>query len=318
MGELVFRSYERGDEREIVRVWNESLTKDPVNPTRFRNLVLLDANFDPEGLRLAFDGERLVGSVYAIRRMLPMAGTDLELENGWIPWFFVAPAFRRQTIATRLMEEALQFLRSEGRKTVFFSSYAPNYILPGIDAKAYPDGYQFLVRNGFEIQYSPVAMDFSLLGFEIPEDVKALKAQRVSEGYTFAFAADEDLYELIQFATSEFNADWGRAIREGILQGLPLTQILVSRNPDGRIVGFCMFGGYEGVRERFGPFGVDSNMRGKGLGKILLYDCLHVQRALSLHGSWFLWTGETSPAGYLYKKVGYKVSREFHVMHKAL
>jgi mycothiol synthase len=318
MAELVFRPYRRGDEREIVRVWNESVTKDPINPTRFRNLVLLDANFDPEGLRLAFDGEQLVGGMYAIRRRLPMSGTDLEPDNGWIPWFFVAASHRRQRIGARLMEEALQFLRTQARKTVFFSSYAPNYILPGIDEKAYPAGYQFLRQSGFEIQYSPVAMDFSLLGFEIPEQVKALKAQRQAEGYTFGFAADEDLYELIQFAATEFNADWGRAIREGILQGLPLTQILVSRSPAGKIAGFCMFGGYEGVRERFGPFGVDSSMRGTGLGKILLYDCLQVQRALSLHGSWFLWTGETSPAGYLYQKVGYRVSREFHVMHRSL
>jgi mycothiol synthase len=247
-----------------------------------------------------------------------MHGTELEPDNGWIPWFFVDESYRRQGVGIRLMEEAVTFTREQGRKHVFFSSYAPNYILPGVDEKAYPAGYQFLLKQGFDIVYSPVAMDYSLVGFEIPEDVRRLKQTRMSEGYTFREAEDRDLYELIQFATNVFNADWGRAIREGIPQGLQLSQILVARSPEEKLVGFCLFGSYEGIRERFGPFGVDPAQQGTGLGKILLYDCLEKMRALSLHGAWFLWTGETSSAGHLYKRVGFEVTRKFHVMKKSL
>ncbi len=318
MADFRFRSYRPGDEKAIVALWNETLNPDPITPNRFRHLVLLDANFDPEGLRLAFDKEQLVGCLYAVRRLLPMHGTDLEPDNGWIPWFFVAGPYRRRGIARRLLAEALEFLKRHGRKNVFFSSYAPNYILPGIDENAYPEGFRFLRNSGFEVQYSPVAMDYSLAGFEIPEEVKRLKRQRMSEGYTFGNAEDKDLYELIRFAANEFNPDWGRAIREGILQGLPLSQIFVCRDRSGKIAAFCMYGGYEGIRERFGPFGVAPGQRGAGLGKILLYDCLAAKRAAGLHGSWFLWTGEASPAGHLYKRVGYKVTRQFHVMRKTM
>jgi GNAT superfamily N-acetyltransferase len=245
-----------------------------------------------------------------------MHGTELETDNAWIPWFFVDSGYRKQGVGSQLMQDALEFTRKHGRKKVFFSSYAPNYILPGVDEKAYPEGYKFLLKHGFEIEYSPVAMDYSLVGYEIPEDVRQLKIKRISEGYVFREAEDRDLFELIQFATHVFNADWGRAIREGILQGLLLSQILISRDPQGKLVGFCMFGSYEGIRERFGPFGVDPSQQGTGLGKILLYDCLEKMRALSLHGTWFLWTGETSSAGHLYKRVGFKVTRQFHVMLK--
>lgn len=317
MSAVQFRHYEPGDEKQIAALWNECLIHDPINPVRFRNLVLLDANFDPQGMRLAFDGSRLVGCVYAVRRQLPMHGTDLEPENGWIPFFFVADSHSRQGIGGRLMEDAVAFLREQGRKNVFFSSYAPNYILPGIDEKAYPAGYQFLQKSGFQRLYSPVAMDYSLVGFTYPEDVRSLKKQREEEGYTFRQAEDSDLYEVIQFATNVFNPDWGRAIREGVLQGLPLSRILIAREKDA-LVGFCLNGGYEGVRERFGPFGVDPSQQGKGLGKILLYDCLAAMRAESLHGAWFLWTGETTSAGYLYKRAGFQVTRSFHVMKRTL
>lgn len=312
-----YRYYQSGDEKDIVRLWNEVLVKDPINQGRFRNLVLLDANFDPEGMRLAYSNGELVGCVYAVRRLLPMIGTDLEPENGWIPFFFVKKDQQGQGVGARLMEDATEFLRKNGRENVLFAAYAPNYIVPGVDEEAYPDGYQFLQQNGFQIQYSPVAMDRSLVDFEIPQEVQEQKELRESEGYTFSFAGDEDLYEAIQFATNKFNPDWGRGIREGVLSGLPLNQVLIARK-EGQLVGFCLYGGNEGIPERFGPFGVDPEEQGKKLGKILLYECLQAMRADSLHGAWFLWTGEKSSAGVLYKRAGFEVTRTFHVMKKTL
>ncbi len=314
---ISYRYYQPGDEQKIVGLWNESLPHDPITSKRFRNLVLLDANFDPKGLRVATEDDKFIGCVYAVRRLLPMDGTELEPENGWIPFFFIHPDYRRTGVGETLMKAAVDFLASEGRKQVFFASYAPNYILPGIDEQAYPEGYAFLLSQGFEKQYSPVAMDRSLVGYAPSDLVMELKKQREQEGYSFATAEDKDLYEVIQFANLEFNPDWGRAIREGILQGLPLHRILVARN-DQKLVGFCIYGGYEGIPDRFGPFGVDPEEQGKGLGKILLNECLKNMRAEGLHGAWFLWTGEKSSAGYLYKNTGFEITRRFHVMKRTI
>ncbi|MFD1735445.1 GNAT family N-acetyltransferase [Bacillus salitolerans] len=314
---IAYRTYQSGDEKKLVALWNECLPNDPITSKRFRNLVLLDANFDPMGLRLAYEDDMLVGCVYSVRRLLPMFGTELETENGWIPFFFVHPTYQKAGIGSQLICEAIEFLREQGRANVFFASYAPNYILPGIDEHTYPEAYAFLQKHGFQTLYSPVAMDRNIVGFNIPQSVKELKKQRLEEGYTFEMAMDKDLYEVIQFANVTFNPDWGRAIREGILQGLPLERILVAREKD-KVVGFCIYGGYEGVPDRFGPFGVDPGQQGKGLGKILLNECLHHMRAEGLHGAWFLWTGEKTSAGYLYQKTGFEITRKFHVMKKSI
>jgi len=310
----IVRTYQGGDEKGIVAAWQESLPYDPINLELFRSKVLLDPNFDPEGAIVAVnDNNQVIGFTLALVRRLPMYKDDLELENGWITVFFVQPNYRKQGIGSKMFEKAKEFVYKKGRKYIFFSSYAPNYFLPGIDEKTYPEGYNFLLKQGFVKLYSPVAMDRSLLDFTIPEEVKQLRERRGKEGFRFLLAEDRHLFELIELANTVFNPDWGRAIREGILRGLPMEQILVAEK-DNKIVGFCLYGAYEGIRERFGPFGVDPSMQGLGLGKILLNQCLFEMRCKGLHNVWFLWTGEESAAGHLYKKTGFKVTRKFHVM----
>ena len=316
MSVLEYRCYKPGDEREIVQLWNEALPLDPITLERFMNLVLLDGNFDPEGLRLAFAQGQLVGCCYAVRRLLPMVGTDWNQKTAGFPFSLCAPSSAGRDWAqphgtgTGVSQGpgpqkcVLCLLRTELH---FAGPRRPGLCCRlGVPAEA---GFRQVVYgrgHGSE------------LGRLCPAgEVRALIKQREAEGYTFKTAASSDLVELIRFANEKFNPDWGRAIREGILQGLPLSRIFVARHRN-RLVGFCLHGGYEGIPERFGPFGVDEEQRGKGLGKILLHLCLSSMRAEGLHGAWFLWTGETSPAGHLYRSVGFEVSRRFYVCKKEL
>lgn len=103
MSNVTYRSYRPGDEAGIVTLWNDCLTADPVTRLRFRNLILLDPNFDPEGLRIAEEGGRIVGALYAVRRKLPMIGTELDPDHGWITFFGTVPSSRRQGVASRLL-----------------------------------------------------------------------------------------------------------------------------------------------------------------------------------------------------------------------
>ncbi len=309
---ITYRTYRAGDESALLQLWNETMPLDPLSKMRFRRLVLLDPNFDPQGMQLAFDSEQLIGCVYAVRRLVPMLGSDLEQDKGWIPFFFVALNMQRKGIGRELMERALQFLKETNRNTVFFAAYAPNYILPGIDEQTYPNAVHFLKQLGFSSLYSPVAMDLRLQEFHPSPQLASLKKIRETEGYSFSCCHNEDIYPLIQFAT-DYNSDWGRAIREGFMQAVSLRQVLIVKR-EKKIVGFCLYGGYEGVRERFGPFGVDDREQGKGLGAVLLHECLQQMKQDSLHGAWFLWTSETSAAGKLYKRFGFKITRRFHVM----
>jgi mycothiol synthase len=323
---VTYRAYRSGDAPDVVALWQRSAPADAVSFSWFCDYVLLDPNFEPAGLVLACDADAdadvtapgaLLGAAYAVRRRTPAAGTDLEPDTGWIPFFFVDPDARGRGIGSALLHRAIDFLRGLGRTQVDFGCYTPNYFLPGIDPARYPAGAELLRRKGFAVRYSPVAMDLSLVGFTIPADVAKLRAERVADGYAFGRPTPGDVLDVINFAAAEFAPDWGEAIRHYVLAGRSLDDILVIRR-DSRVVAFCMYGAYRGIRERFGPFGVDSSLRGTGLGKVLLYDCLAQMVSDGLHSAWFLWTGEESPAGNLYTRAGFQVTRRFDVVRAVL
>lgn len=312
------RTYRGGDESRIVSVWNDALLQDPIDMRMFARRVLCDANFSPQGLIIAEEDGEIIGFALAIERKIPLWGADLEPDQGWITAFAVHPARRRRGVGRALFEAAEAFLKQRGKKDVLISPYAPNYFWPGIDANAYPDGFSFLKDQGYVTLYTPISMDKNLVSYVYPADAQKTRADRLAEGYVIAPLTWSYLSELIAFANDKFNPDWGRAIREAVAHGMPLDQCFVAINPGGKLVGFALYGGYDGTMERFGPFGVDEEERGKGLGKVLLHETLRAMKSRGLHGAWFLWTGEKTAAGQLYLKAGFSISRTFHVMKKHL
>lgn len=325
---LSIRPYQGGDEAGIVPCWNAAMPPDGIDLRLFTEKVLCDVNFDPEGCLVAVAApsagaaapqpERIVGFCLGLVRRAPLSGTDVEPQTGWITAFGVDPAYRRQGVGGALFAAAEAFFRARGRRAVLFSPYAPHYFLPGLDSAAYPQAAAFLAAQGFRKLYTCAAMDKNIVGFTVPDDVRAVEAARVAEGYRFVPLSPAHLVEVARFADEKFSVDWGRAVREAVARGLSFDHFLLALDPAGRVVGFCLYGGYGGASDRFGPFGVDESQRGKGLGKVLLYQCLDAMRARGLHGAWFLWTGETSAAGRLYLRAGFTVTRRFDVLKKEL
>lgn len=318
MDGVVIRPYRGGDEAGIVACWNRACPKETISLSVFVRRVLCDANFSPAGLLIAEREGRLTGFLLSIIRKVPMMGTDLEPNHAWITAFAVDPGFQGQGVGSALFTAAMKYLQEQGRSIVSFSDYAPNYFVPGLDTTTYPRAARFLGDRGFTKAYTCAAMDTNLVLFEIPDDVWATVQTREAEGYRFEPLTPARVADTIGFATDAFHADWGRAVREAIAHGVPFDQFLIAVDPQSTVVGFAMFGGYDGIQERFGPFGVADSQRGKGLGKVLLYLTLDRMRQKGLHSSWFLWTGEQSAAGHLYRRAGFQTTRRFDIMRKRL
>ncbi|MFE3637027.1 GNAT family N-acetyltransferase [Streptomyces sp. NPDC059168] len=310
------RGFRAGDGPPLVETWRRSAPADAIGADRFRSLVLLDPNFDPEGLRVAVEGGRVVGAAYAVRRLTPLAGTDLEPEQGWIPFFFVDPDAAGRGLGRRLLTEALDWLHGHGRTRVDFSSYTPDYVLPGLDAEAYPRAAALLESVGFRTLYEATAMHRCLVGYRRPQDVARRLDGLTARGHRFGTPSDDDLVDLLALAGGHFGPDWACTIRACLTAGTPLDRIVVARDPAGRMSGWAMHGAFDAVDERFGPIGVREEMRGTGLGEVLLHLVLERMRARRAHSAWFLWTGAGSPAGHLYRKAGFSSTRVFRVLRR--
>jgi GNAT superfamily N-acetyltransferase len=314
-GEATLRRFRHGDLSALASAWTAAAPQDGMTPARLRDLVLLDRNFDEDGLFIADIGGEIVGASYAVRRIVAHDSDDLEPAMGWIPFFFVIPSARRRGLGRALVTAAMDWLRAQGRSRVVFSSYTPNYVLPGLDVERYQEASDLLGSLGFVTIERPSAMDRSLIGYQIPADVAAQADELRRAGWFLGHADSDDLPALVRLAGREFNSDWARAIREGVAGGsLPLEQIIIAKDPAGEVIGWAQHGTYEQVIERFGPFGVLPSSRGTGLGKVILHLTMQNMVALGAHSAWFLWADEGSAASSLYEKTGFSATRTFHIL----
>ena len=125
--------------------------------------------------------------------------------------------------------------------------------------------------------------------------------------------------QLLSFIEKNFNSDWYfRA--DTVASKAEMEQICLALK-NGEIVGYSMFSGPEGKYwympgERFGPFGVREDIRGKGIGHSLLSKTLQLMRARGIKAAYFLWTDEK--ASHLYERFGFRKKRIFDIMEMKL
>ena len=116
------------------------------------------------------------------------------------------------------------------------------------------------------------------------------------------------------FLIEHFGWDWYRHAQSYLLEYFghnPNHICFLVARLKGEVVGFCQQRG-----ERFGPFGVREDCRGKGIGRMLLFTCLEMMSAKHVYFSYLLWTDEN--AARLYSIAGFKRRREFAVMRMEL
>ncbi|NKB71085.1 MAG: GNAT family N-acetyltransferase [Candidatus Latescibacteria bacterium] len=312
---MQIRPYQGGDEAALLKIWERAMPHDRLAANLFRTQILLDANFLPANLPVALVDGQIVGFVLALTRQVPLFLQGLEPDKAWITAFGVDPAYRRQGVGTALFEHVLKRLSREGRKSLAIAPYVPNYIVPGVDVDAYPGTVEFLEEKiGFTTQSRAISMGADLTGFVLPPDIgEAIEEQR-QQGLQVEPVSPADLPELMPFLVDHFGWDWYRHAQSYLLEyfgGEPHRICFLVARLNGEIVGFC-----QQRNERFGPFGVRPDCRGRGIGRILLCKCLETMSARQVFYSYFLWTGED--AARLYGLAGFKRRREFAVLHKEL
>jgi mycothiol synthase len=305
---VLYRHYQGGDEEDLVACWNRALPKDQISLSRLVSTTLLDQNFSELGLIEARDGTgELRGFVHAV--------TAGEGGDGWVTALVVDPASRRQGVGRALLGQAEEFLSEKGCTRALVSPYAPGYYYPGVFLGRYPGSPELFEACGYRRVASVVAMDLLLADYEVPENAAQRKARLEAEGWRFGPATVGWYTRLVSFC-STFSDDWAAVVRAA-LRGGAGEQALVATLGE-QVGGFAIYGAFRGSLDRFGPFGVAPELRGQGIGNVLLHATLKEMASRGLHCAWFLWTGEQDAAFRLYEKAGFSVTRRFGIYERRL
>jgi mycothiol synthase len=309
---MEYKHYRGGDEAAIVACWNRSMPRDQLTVRRFVETTLLDQNFDEEGMLEACDGDHLVGFVHAITTRCRQSNNV----DGWICALAVDPTVRRQGIGRRLLALAEGYLAELGCRRVIVAAYPPNYYYPGVPVGRYPGNTEFFEVASYNPQITVVAMDRSLVNYEFPTELIPSQERLELADWCFRPISPPWYLRFIRLSES-FSADWGDVARRA-LRAAPAPGQIQLATRGSELGGFAMFGAYDSHPERFGPFGVDPTLRTQGIGGVLLHRTMQEMAACGLHGCWFLWTGEHEPAGRLYHRAGFEVTRRFTIYERNL
>ncbi len=308
------RPYRAGDEAALLRTWNAALTSDPINATTWRQKVLLDPNFNAEGCLVAEAKGEACGFVLSLTRQVPFFNDGLQPEDAWITAFGVDPAFQGQGLGRALLDTALERLQRLGRRQVSLAPYVPNYFTPGADVATYADGIAFLERRGFVVMSRPLSMRAELTGFHMPLDIAETAERLRAEGIVVRPVEPPDIVPVLDFVRRHFSWDWHREA-SGVLQDLfagdPRTVGMVIAVQGHDVLGYAQH-----RHERYGPFGVNPEIRSRGIGRVLLATMLTEMLKKNYHAAWFLWTDEN--AARLYARCDFHEVRRFAVMRKDL
>ena len=107
-------TYHQRYEQEVVDLWNQTLTADPVTVQKFRKQALFDDNFDTQLCYTAVDQCRVIGFLLATKRKFPYLERGLEPTRGWINVMFVDEGHRKSGVGEALVKKSRKKIEING------------------------------------------------------------------------------------------------------------------------------------------------------------------------------------------------------------
>ena len=309
---MTIRTFQGTDIPQILAIWNRTMPRNPINRQGFVKNFLLDHNFNDKGFFIAEEAGEILGYCYAIIRVYPAdVGADMNEDMGYIN--AIGLKYEKDILGglgLTLIRAAENYIRTFGNRQIHMSHYTPNYIYQGINTEytAYlalfrEAGYTEAARN------QSIAID--LLTYQRPESIEQLKKQREAEGFRFTDMKDEYILPLFRYAQPGWNHRFRRILNETM--DYEKFNLIIYQ---GRVIGVNVFGDPYSCEERFGPFSVSQEFRGKGLGQILLHECLTKMKERGLQKAWAQSTPIATAATHVYPKAGFVSTGDYVIFKK--
>ncbi len=311
---MIIRNLKNQDVSKIFDLWNEFLPHESASKQNVIRKIFLDVNFDRNGFFVAEEDESIVGFCNCVYHCVPiLKDAPSQYPNGYINILAIKNDDNFDVVGNRLLETAENYFKSVGKEGIS-TAYFPIYFVQGVNFECAPQYAKLYESRGYSVDKS-ATLDINLAKFNPLVKYEERKKSLEKEGFYIGPLTDEYLLSALDPNEPFSSYSWSAEFRNRIMQNMDYESMRIAAF-NGHVIGACIFGDPLSSPERFGPFGVDGEYQGKGIGSVLLHDCLKVMKSRNLHSAWMQWVHEDGTAWHLYNKFGFTKTYTYHTYIK--
>jgi GNAT superfamily N-acetyltransferase len=306
------RPLERSDIPETVKGWNQVLIHDKVSEHQFEDVIFGDPNYERECNLVAVEDGRIAGFIGAVARKGTLGkdrrGRPSERHYGYIKGFFVLDDYWDTGIERKLLNKALECLRSRSKRSVWVARYTGKYFYPGTDVR-YERLQRFFDENGFTRMFTINDVAADLRDFEPSEYQRKAKMRAEEIGVEIMAYRPEMLSMMREFVDKLNMRHWFPDAWEKDF-GKGGHSLIACRND--KIVGWTAYCPNKPSSE-VGGIAVLEDYRRKGIGTSLLLESMLRLKEFGVSKVVAGWA-----ATEFYLKSGWKICRQYIVYRRRL
>lgn len=299
---MVIKEFTEQDISLTAKFCRENMHLDIMPDFLLKEKTIGDSDFRSDLTLLAFEENAPVGFIQGLIREREQG------KVGYIKLLAVQHEYRRKEIGSKLYNLIEDKFIQENIKQIRVYETYPNYFMPGVDP-FYTEAVAFFERHKFKKfnDTSNLVSDLTNQNFSTEDEENKL----LNDNIVCRRASIEDKKAIIEWTEKNFKA-WIGEISEAF-NNSPVSLFIAELN--GKVEAFSAYEVNNKGTGWFGPMGTTSNLRGKGIGGILLKKCLLAMKEIGFNKAIIPWVG---PIPFYLHYCNAKVSRVFWRYEKFL
>lgn len=269
--------YQSAELKDLCEFLNRCWEFDSITPELLDEKLTGDPVWQEDLALMVRTENRIIGFMQGVIR-------DIRgIRYGYIKLMGIDPTFRRKGIATYLYKELEKKFVNQSVDVVRIYDVPLNYWMPGIDPR-YTPALCWAMRNGFKRfgDTSNLKVNLSSNWDTSKEEIKLAE-----NDIEIRRALPDEKQAVLDFIQDEW-ALWGNEIEMAFKDDPPSIHIALI---ESEIKAFSAHNGNNKGTGWFGPMGTHIELRGKGIGAILLKKCLNDIKFMGLSYAVIPWVG---------------------------
>jgi len=301
---MIIKNFSEEYIKPVAKLCRQNMPRDIMPDFLLQEKTFGDPDYDSELTLVGFhkETEMPIAFIQAVVRERDSG------KYGYIKLLCVDSNESRKGYAKKVYDIVEQKIILQGAKRIRIYESYPNYFMPGVDP-FYTEAVCFFERMGYRKigDTSNLVADLSLQSFNTESEEEKLS----SEGIIFRRAEIADKEKIINWLANKFPA-WIGETSEAF-NNKPITLFICER--DRNLIAFSAHEGNNKGTGWFGPMGTATELRGKGIGSILLKKCLKDLKEMGFAKAVIPWVG---PIPFYMHNINSRVERVFWRYEKIL